>query len=609
VSERRVTAIYGGANDMFVPPSADGTKRHDLLRTLPPALHGRYLLVPSGIEWRKNLTRLFAAYSALDSSIRSAFPLVVQCHVSDAQRDDITGELTSLGIADDVTFTGFVPDDVLVALYQSAHLVIFPSLYEGLGLPVLEARHCGAPVICGDNSSLRELIPCAEARFDAESVPAIADRLHEALTDDALRTRLLECRPPDAFSWDAAAERFAEVLVEERDTHRRGRRPRARVAIVSPVPPEQCGPSMYINEMLPSMAEACDLTVFTAADITRVSLDVDVRVERLSMLEQIERLGVPFDDVVYFMGNSEYHLFYPEFLRRRPGAVVLHDARFHGLYREMARLRPDLLPEGFHGALHRMYPGRYPAGLGTGGDIHPQDVQRFGITMIADIARLATSIHCHSEHAADLVEYDCGRRPDVLFPLPVPPRRVTGESDPALVGSFGIVAPTKAPDLLIEAIAGEPDLRLVFVGPVGAHEQAGLAELADSFGCADRVTFTNEVSDDEYRVWLGRVGVMAQLRRTSNGESSGAVSDAISSGTPLVLSDMGSFSELPDDIAAKHGPTSPAAELGATLRRLALDPAARSEMIEAQARYRDAHSYAAAGRTLIESIVARAGAR
>jgi len=602
VSARRVTPIYGGASDIFVPAD-ESTDPRGALRQVQPTIPARYVLVPSGIEWRKNLDRLFEAYSQLDDTIRSAYPLVVQCHVSDAQLEDLGEPLARLGIAADVTFTGFVADDVLVALYQSAHLVVFPSLYEGLGLPILEARRCGTPVICGDNSSLRELVPWSEARFDALSVPSILARLHQALTDDAYRGELSRCEPPDQFTWDAAGRRFAGVIRQELAAGRRRRPARPRVGIVSPVPPVQCGPSMYINEMLPSMAESAELTLFSANPPEQAHLPVDIAVEPLSMLEHIEQLGDPFDEVIYFFGNSEYHLFYPEFLRRRPGAVVLHDARFHGLYGEIARLRPDLLPGGFHHALHSMYPGRYAADLGIGGALHLRDVHRFGISMIADIARTATSIYAHSEHAAELVELDCAVRPTVLFPLPVRASTHFGEGDPRLVGSFGIVAPTKSPELLIRAVARHDDLRLVFVGPVGPDYHEELRSLAASLGCEGRVEFTNEVSDEDYDGWLRRVGVMAQLRRTSNGESSGAISDAIGSGTPLVLSDMGSFSELPDTIAGKLVLSGSATELGSMLDRLGHDAGARSAMISDQRRYAAENSYEHAGQALINSVL------
>ena len=151
VSARRVTPIYGGASAKFVPTTDPTTTLVQRIRRSVPDLPEHFVLVPSGIEWRKNLDRLFQAYASLDPEVRAACKLVVQCHVNPAQLDDLSRALDHLGIAGEVTFTGYVPDEVLIELYQAAHLVVFPSLYEGLGMPVLEARRCGTSVICSDN--------------------------------------------------------------------------------------------------------------------------------------------------------------------------------------------------------------------------------------------------------------------------------------------------------------------------------------------------------------------------------------------------------------------------------------------------------------------------
>ena len=98
------------------------------------------------------------AWAGVDTATRAAHPLVVQCHMDPATRAAWEDRRDGLGLAETVRFTGEVTDDELVRLMQTAALVVFPSLYEGLGLPVLEARRCGAPVVCGDNSSLRELV-------------------------------------------------------------------------------------------------------------------------------------------------------------------------------------------------------------------------------------------------------------------------------------------------------------------------------------------------------------------------------------------------------------------------------------------------------------------
>jgi hypothetical protein len=132
------------------------------------------------------------------------------CRLTDDQRAELEAAAEDAGVGDRVLFTGFVPDDLLMALYQSAELVMFPTYYEGFGLPVLEARRCGARVICSNNSSLPEVVVDVRARFNAFDPPDVTATLHRALTDSEL-IGILERVPDAGFSWDLAVERLVEV--------------------------------------------------------------------------------------------------------------------------------------------------------------------------------------------------------------------------------------------------------------------------------------------------------------------------------------------------------------------------------------------------------------
>jgi glycosyltransferase involved in cell wall biosynthesis len=122
-----------------------------------------------------------------------------------------------------VIFTGYVSDEELILLYQAATLFVFPSLYEGFGLPVVEALACGAPAIVGRNSSLVELVDQEEALFDPVDPSSIRAALGRALTDGDLLARLRRPNVRDRFSWRKIAERTAAAYEEVA----RRRRPRS----------------------------------------------------------------------------------------------------------------------------------------------------------------------------------------------------------------------------------------------------------------------------------------------------------------------------------------------------------------------------------------------
>ncbi len=594
VDPRRITPIFGGAGRGFEEPTLP---RHELLDTLRATMpiEDQFVLVPSGIEWRKNLDRLLQAYAALPAALRNAYQLVIQCRVLDAERAELLARAAALGVGERMLLTGFVSDEVLVRLYQTADLVVFPSLYEGLGLPVLEARRCGAPVVCSATSSLVEIVPNPLAHFDPTSVDSMTERLEAVLADERTRAALRSEVVPERFDWGHAAARYAEALSGQQRLVGPAGRP--SVAIVSPVPPQPCGPATYADHLIEALAQRWDVTVFVTIDPADVQLRADVRIEPLSLLDKVETFERRFDEVVYFFGNSEFHQLYPVFLRRRRGVAVLHDARLSGMYTELCAGRPDILGD-LHSVLHRMYPGRYPDAMGGAGYLPPDEAVRAGVLMVQDVVDDASRVLCHSSHAAQLVELDTGVRPDVAFELPYVPFTGTRRRVDGLIVSFGLVAPPKQSDLLVEALAHIPSARLALVGPITDSYRAELESLAATVEVSERLTITGEVSAEEYRHWLERAAVGVQLRRWSNGESSAAVADTLAAGVPTVVSEVGTFHEMPDELVVKVEPDVSARALGSVIAALLDDPDGAEEMGGRGRLHASRHTYADAAKRL-----------
>ncbi len=623
VPAARVHVIHGGTAARFTPaaePVAD--LRRQITDMLPPVGDRAYLLAPVGIEPRKNVDRLVQAYAQLDAGLRDRHPLVVQCAARAQDVERYAAMAHELGCAGQIHFTGYVTDAELATWYQAAELVVFPSIYEGLGLPVLEARRCGAPVICGDNSSLREVQPDPRARFDALDVAAIHRSLHSALTDPALRAELAAAPVDRRYHWDSVADTLAGVYRRTLDaaprSSRRRRPRRPRLAVSSPVPPDVAGPAVYLGRLLEHLPDFCDVSLLTTVEPAEVQVDPRVLIEPLGGLDVIEHVHGRFDEVLYLLGNSEHHIAAEYAHRRRPGSVLLHDARLVGLYREMARRSPQLLadPAGLTQSLHAMYPGRYAGSVPAEGELSQDDVIRLEILMAAQVARSARRLFVHSEHAADMIEHDCGRRPEVLFGLPFPDPEViaaTAGTDLGLpvspgvaghlVASFGVLSPVKGSGLLIESLAAMPTTtRLALVGDVDDAYARQLSDLAARCGVGDRVQITGAVGDREYREWMARTDVAVQLRLVSNGESSAALNDVVAAGVPAVVSATGTLGDLPDGVVASVASDVGPAELArqvATLLDDADDRARRSALGRAHAR---SHTYRDAARTLVEQL-------
>jgi glycosyltransferase involved in cell wall biosynthesis len=182
----------------------------DVVPTPPEALRRKLdlddrplVLSLSAKRRHKNLGRLLRALAALDSR-----PALVVPGYSTPHEQDLREIATALGISDLVRLPGWLPAEDLEGLYAAAACVVFPSLYEGFGLPVLEAMARGVPVACSDRSSLPEVAGHAALLFDPEDVGAIRTALEGLLGDEGLRERLRQAGRERAatFTWRRTAE-------------------------------------------------------------------------------------------------------------------------------------------------------------------------------------------------------------------------------------------------------------------------------------------------------------------------------------------------------------------------------------------------------------------
>ncbi len=232
----RVTVVGAAPAPTFQPPDNRSSAAREAMARVA-GLEAPYVVYTGGPEPRKNMERLIEAWSRLLEPVRSAWQLAIVCKLDPLQDNHYRTLAARAGVADRVLLTGYVPDETLRLLYQGTDLVVFPSMYEGYGLPVAEGLACGAPAIASATSSLTDLVP-PEATFDPYDTAAVTAAIAAALTDDRHRGMLLEWarRPPDR--WADVAHRTAAVyrsLTPRPRPSGRGRRP--RVALVSPMPP------------------------------------------------------------------------------------------------------------------------------------------------------------------------------------------------------------------------------------------------------------------------------------------------------------------------------------------------------------------------------------
>jgi glycosyltransferase involved in cell wall biosynthesis len=202
VPASRVAVIPEAAAPVFRP--ADGAEQARVRAAY--GLRRPYMLYIGTLEPRKNLVRLIRAWHELRQRGAICQQLVV-VGAPGWQFQPIFAEAARLGCADDLIFTGYLPLADLPAIYTAADCFAFPSLYEGFGLPVIEAMSCGTPTLISDTPALSELAGGAALRVSPHSVAAIAAGLEQLLGDGPLRERLRSAGLARAaeFSWQRTA--------------------------------------------------------------------------------------------------------------------------------------------------------------------------------------------------------------------------------------------------------------------------------------------------------------------------------------------------------------------------------------------------------------------
>ena len=180
-------------------------------------IHGDYILSVGSIQPRKNLVRLVKAYASLrGGNSADKLPKLVLVGKRAWLYDETLRALDEAGVRDSVVLTGYVPEKDLPALYSSALCFIYPSYFEGFGLPPLEAMKCGAPVIVGNQTSLPEVVGDAAIAVDPFDVEAIAGGIKRVIEDQSLRNELSlkGQQRASAFDWGETARQTLAVYEE-----------------------------------------------------------------------------------------------------------------------------------------------------------------------------------------------------------------------------------------------------------------------------------------------------------------------------------------------------------------------------------------------------------
>ncbi len=200
-----VTTIHEAADPLFYPRDRESVEAMRASMNLPKD----YLLFVGTLEPRKNLSMLIEALAACKHDV----PLVLTGWKGWGEKE-WQEKAKRIGLGNRIHFTGYVDEESLARLYSGALSLVYPSLYEGFGLPLLEAMACGTPVICSNAASLPEVAGDAALLINPHNAEALTHAIDCVCEDDMLRTRMKERGLERAahFSWEKTARQTLEVF-------------------------------------------------------------------------------------------------------------------------------------------------------------------------------------------------------------------------------------------------------------------------------------------------------------------------------------------------------------------------------------------------------------
>ena len=211
----RIEVVYNAIDERFLRGHASAADRELIAQRYQVTYP--FLLYAGRVSPHKNVVRMIEAFSALKTALErnQIYPDLKLIIIGDdlSGNPDLRRTVVRSGVQNDVRFLGFIPIEVLRIFYDEAKIFVFPSLYEGFGLPPLEAMAHGTPVVTSNVSSLPEVVGNAAVLVNPENVFEIMRALHRVLTDQALRDRLKErgYQQTAKFSWETSVRRMLDT--------------------------------------------------------------------------------------------------------------------------------------------------------------------------------------------------------------------------------------------------------------------------------------------------------------------------------------------------------------------------------------------------------------
>lgn len=560
VDSSKIDVIYAGVDESFNCKSLSESQKQNLKDIY--GITNEFILCTGGDDERKNIGELIISYSKLPKNLVEKYQLVIACKLSQHSEENYRKMSEKHGVGGRVILTNFVPHEHLVDLYNIAHVFAFPSKYEGFGLPVIEAMACGTPVLTSNNSSLGEIAEGSAVLVDPFDTTDISRGLEELLVKADLEKLMVSgLEKVKDFTWDKVAVStiyaFESMGVVKEQQHAF----RKKLAFFSPLPPLESGISDYSVDIINSLVRYYDIDVFIDDNYkVKCSFNDSIQVFNHSLFLTKKN---QYDDVIYQVGNSHYHTYMLEYIRKIPGTIVLHDFNLHGMLHYSAhhkggieKYKQYLLEDYDHQTVNS-----YINDLTQG----KSNLREFDMPMNGAVVNYANKVIVHSDYAKKLLLkknisfttkriYHYSKAEDSQHRDHARNKLQISESTIAIC-AFGHIHETKRIMPVLKAFhllqEKNNNVRLYLVGKPSPSIASEIEQFLSQTNLGSKVHITGYADLSVFEEYMDASDICLNLRYPYNGETSGSLMRLLGKGKCTLVSDLGSFSEVPNDCCIK----------------------------------------------------------
>lgn len=564
-TERDVRKIIGTDVSSSVTLAAVDTKLFYRKRDVQNTSDNVIIVFTGGFDYRKNIDGAIMALAEAKKKMPSKdLKLYIVCKHTEKEKKMVEEQLHQLNLVGQVVLTGFISDKALAELYHTADVFFFPSLYEGFGLPLLEAMLGGAYILSADNSSLPEVCGDYAIFCDAQNVDDMAEKLVVAIQNslseslfDKHKRQQYACE----FSWKKTAMFSYGALKKSVSVAQKKRK---RIAMVTPWPKQQTGIANYVYRLTPFLSKYFDIDIF-------VDKTLDLNCELLPniyggryLIEDLDNRHDDYDEIIFQLGNSEkFHSEIYRMFKKYNGVAEIHDFILCAFFFHSYYLKGEI--ETYHGA--------WLDGYGIYGDAMFQDViennrtqKEMQFPMCHSISNIAKKTIVHNEWSYHRLGTGVKK---YLIPLASFEKDVLSQNiahyskcsvqnkidykcDEILIGCFGWINENRRPYVLLNSAIKLIELgykvKVVYFGECNISDFEKDIEVLNM---QKYIKVTGFLENNEYQVAMDMCDIIVNLRYPSMGESSATLCEAFKAGKPVIISAINQYLEYPNEVCWK----------------------------------------------------------